>query len=148
MQSRGHFSRHQSGFTLMEILIVVVILSILAIMVVPQFMDQPDKARVARAQADIQALQTALSLYKLDNFRYPSTAQGLQALVSKPSGQPEARNWKPGGYLQQLPNDPWGNPYQYLNPGAHGEIDIYSFGADGQPGGEGVDADIGNWVQQ
>ncbi len=140
--------RTQQGFTLMEILIVVVILSILAIMVVPQFMDQPDKARVARAQADIQALQTALSLYKLDNFRYPSTAQGLQALVSKPSGQPEAKNWKPGGYLQQLPNDPWGNPYQYLNPGAHGEIDIYSFGADGQPGGEGVDADIGNWVQQ
>ena len=141
-------TRTQQGFTLMEILIVVVILSILAIMVVPQFMDQPDKARVARAQADIQALQTALSLYKLDNFRYPSTAQGLQALVSKPSGQPEAKNWKPGGYLQQLPNDPWGNPYQYLNPGAHGEIDIYSFGADGQPGGEGVDADIGNWVQQ
>jgi len=140
-------SRH-GGFTLMEILIVVVILSILAIMVVPQFMDQPDKARVARAKADIQALQTALAMYKLDNFRYPSTAQGLQALVSKPAGQPEARNWKPGGYLQQLPNDPWGNPYQYLNPGAHGEIDIYSFGADGQPGGEGVDADIGNWNQQ
>ncbi len=135
------------GFTLMEILIVVVILSILAIMVVPQFMDQPDKARVARAQADIQALQTALSLYKLDNFHYPSTAQGLQALVSKPAGQPEARNWKPGGYLQQLPNDPWGNPYQYLNPGVHGEIDIYSFGADGQPGGEGMDADIGNWTR-
>ncbi len=140
-------SRH-GGFTLMEILIVVVILSILAIMVVPQFMDQPDKARVARAKADIQALQTALAMYKLDNFRYPSTAQGLQALVSKPAGQPEARNWKPGGYLQQLPNDPWGNPYQYLNPGTHGEIDIYSFGADGQPGGEGVDADIGNWNQQ
>ncbi len=148
MQTQRSFRQGQQGFTLMEILIVVVILSILAIMVVPQFMDQPDKARVARAQSDIQALQTALSLYKLDNFHYPSTAQGLQALVNKPSGQPEARNWKPGGYLQQLPNDPWGNPYQYLNPGAHGEIDIYSFGADGQPGGEGVDADIGNWLPQ
>jgi general secretion pathway protein G len=148
MQTQRSFRQGQQGFTLMEILIVVVILSILAIMVVPQFMDQPDKARVARAQSDIQALQTALSLYKLDNFHYPSTAQGLQALVNKPSGQPEARNWKPGGYLQQLPNDPWGNPYQYLNPGAHGEIDIYSFGADGQPGGEGVDADIGNWLPE
>jgi len=137
--------KNQSGFTLMEILIVVVILSILAITVVPQFLDQPDKARVARAQQDIQSLNTALSIYKMDNFNYPSTAQGLQALVQKPGGQPEARNWKSGGYVQKLPNDPWGNPYQYLNPGNRAVVDIYSFGADGQPGGEGLDEDIGNW---
>lgn len=135
----------QKGFTLMEILIVVVILSILAITVVPQFLDAPDKARVTRAQADIKNLQTSLSMYKLDNFNYPSTAQGLQALVQKPSGSPEAKNWKPGGYVEKLPNDPWGNSYQYLNPGNRAAIDVYSFGADGQPGGEGFNADIGNW---
>ncbi|MCF6300831.1 MAG: type II secretion system major pseudopilin GspG [Proteobacteria bacterium] len=135
----------QSGFTLMEILIVVVILSILAVAVVPQFLDQPDKARVARAQQDIQSINTALSIYKMDNFQYPSTSQGLSALMQKPSGTPEAKNWKPGGYVQKLPDDPWGNPYQYLNPGNRTDIDIYSFGADGQPGGDGLDADVGNW---
>ena len=129
----------------MEILIVVVILSILAITVVPQFLDEPDKARVVRAQQDIQSLNTALSMYKLDNFNYPSTSQGLQALVQRPGGQPEARNWKSGGYVQKLPDDPWGNPYQYLNPGNRAAVDIYSFGADGQPGGEGLNEDIGNW---
>ncbi len=133
------------GFTLIEILIVVVILSILAIAVVPQFLDQPEKARVARAQSDIQNLKTALSMYKLDNFSYPSTSQGLQALVSKPAGQPLAKNWKPGGYMEKMVRDPWGNDYQYLNPGNHGAIDIYSFGKDGQPGGDGDNADIGNW---
>ncbi len=133
------------GFTLMEILIVVVIISILAITVVPQFLDEPGKARVASAQANIKNIETALSMYKLDNFHYPSTSQGLQALVQKPSGTPEARNWKPGGYLSKLTEDPWGVPYQYLNPGNHAAIDIYSFGADRQPGGEGLDADIGNW---
>lgn len=135
----------QQGFTLMEILIVVVILSILAVAVVPQFMDKPDEARVARAKSDIQSLNTALSIYKMDNFHYPSSAQGLQALVQKPSGSPEAKNWNPNGYLQKLPQDPWGNDYQYLNPGSRAAIDIYSFGRDGQPGGDGVDADIGNW---
>lgn len=135
----------QSGFTLMEILIVVVILSILAVAVVPQFLDQPDKARVARAQQDIQSINTALSIYKMDNFQYPSTSQGLSALMQKPSGTPEAKNWKPGGYVQKLPDDPWGNPYQYLNPGNRADIDIYSFGADGQPGGDGLDTDVGNW---
>lgn len=129
----------------MEILIVVVILSILAVAVVPQFMDKPDEARVARAKSDIQSLNTALSIYKMDNFHYPSSAQGLQALVQKPSGSPEAKNWNPNGYLQKLPQDPWGNDYQYLNPGSRAAIDIYSFGRDGQPGGDGVDADIGNW---
>lgn len=135
----------QQGFTLMEILIVVVILSILAVAVVPQFMDKPDEARVARAKSDIQSLNTALSIYKMDNFQYPSSAQGLQALVQKPAGSPEAKNWNPNGYLQKLPQDPWGNDYQYLNPGSRAAIDIYSFGRDGQPGGDGVDADIGNW---
>ncbi len=134
-----------NGFTLIEILIVVVILSILAITVVPQFLDQPAKARVARAQSDIQNLKKALSMYKLDNFQYPSTAQGLNALVSRPGGQPLAKNWKPGGYIEKVISDPWGNPYQFLNPGNRSEIDIYSFGADGQPGGEGENQDIGNW---
>lgn len=133
------------GFTLIEILIVVVILSILAIAVVPQFLEEPGKARVARVKSDIQSLKTALSMYKLDNYQYPSTSQGLQALVSKPSGQPEAKNWKPGGYIENMIKDPWGNEYQYLNPGNHGTIDIYSLGADGQPGGEANNADIGNW---
>ena len=138
-------SNIQHGFTLIEILIVVVILSILAITVVPQFLDQPAKARIARAQSDVQQLKTALSMYKLDNFTYPSTAQGLNALVSKPSGQPLTKNWKTGGYMERMIKDPWGNAYQYLNPGNHGAIDIYSMGRDGQPGGEGDDADIGNW---
>ncbi|MBL4772672.1 MAG: type II secretion system major pseudopilin GspG [Alcanivoracaceae bacterium] len=138
-------STKQCGFTLIEILIVVVILSILAITVVPQFLDQPAKARVARAQSDIQNLNKALSMYKLDNYNYPSTSQGLQALVTKPSGQPLARNWKPDGYITNMIKDPWGNQYQYLNPGNRASIDIYSFGADGQPGGEGDNQDVGNW---
>lgn len=138
-------SANQKGFTLIEILIVVVILSILAITVVPQFLDQPAKARISRAQSDIKSLKTALSMYKLDNFNYPSTSQGLNALVSKPSGQPLAKNWKPNGYIENIIQDPWGNQYQYLNPGNHGSIDIYSFGADGQPGGEGDNSDVGNW---
>jgi general secretion pathway protein G len=138
-------SNKLKGFTLIEILIVVVILSILAITVVPQFLDQPAKARVARAQSDISNLKKALSLYKLDNFSYPSTSQGLQSLTTKPSGQPQAKNWKPGGYIENMIKDPWGNDYQYLNPGNHSAIDIYSFGKDGQPGGEGDNKDIGNW---
>lgn len=138
-------NKQQEGFTLMEILIVVVILSILAVAVVPQFMDKPDQARVAKAKTDVSSLNTALSIYKMDNFSYPSSAQGLQALVQKPSGNPEAKNWNPNGYIQKLPKDPWGNDYQYLNPGNRAAIDIYSLGQDGQPGGEGIDADIGNW---
>jgi len=144
-KNTNQFLPAMQGFTLMEILIVVVILSILAVAVVPQFMDAPDKAKVSRAQADVKNLETAMSMYKLDNFNYPSTSQGLQALSQKPSGSPEAKNWKPGGYISKLPDDPWGNAYQYLNPGNNGIIDIYSFGADGQPGGDGLDADIGNW---
>ena len=139
--------RPARGFTLIEILVVVVILGILATIVVPRFMDKPDEARVVRAQQDVQALVAALNLYRLDNFSYPSTDQGLDALVRKPSGRPEAPNWKTGGYIDRLPKDPWGGEYRYLNPGRNNSagIDVWSLGADGQPGGEGVNADVGNW---
>lgn len=135
----------QNGFTLIEVMVVVVILGILAAIVVPRVMDRPDQARVVKAKQDVRALESALNTYRLDNFHYPSTNQGLQALVQEPSGEPPAKNWKSGGYLNRLPKDPWGNPYRYLNPGQHGQIDIYSLGADGQPGGTDIDADIGNW---
>lgn len=126
-------------------MVVIVILGILAAVVVPRIMDNPDKARAVKAKQDIRTLESSLNLYKLDNFRYPTTDQGLEALVSKPSGGSELRNWKEGGYVDRLPKDPWGNDYQYLNPGVHGAIDIYTLGADGTEGGEGPDADIGNW---
>ena len=135
----------QRGFTLLEVM-VVVILGILAVLVVPKIISRPDDARVVAAKQDIASLMQALKLYRLDNQRYPSTEQGLQALVVRPTTAPIPLNWKAGGYLDRLPKDPWGNPYQYLNPGLHGEIDIVSFGADGQPGGEGNDADIGSWT--
>ena len=137
--------RAQGGFTLIEIMVVVVILGILASVVVPRIMDNPDKARMVKAKNDVQAIKGALDLYKLDNFNYPSTDQGLQALVSKPSGSPEAKNWKQGGYLDALPKDPWGNDYQYLSPGVNAEVDVFSYGADARPGGEGANGDIGNW---
>lgn len=137
-------SRH-SGFTLIEVMVVVVILGILAAVVVPRIMSRPDEARVTRAQQDIRVLAAALNLYKLDNFSYPSTEQGLEALVERPGGLPAGARWKQGGYVESLPADPWGNPYRYLRPGARGEFDVYSLGADGVPGGQGVDADIGNW---
>ena len=137
--------RTEGGFTLIEIMVVVVILGILASVVVPKIMDNPDKARMVKAKNDVQAIKGALDLYKLDNFNYPSTDQGLQALVQKPSGTPEARNWKDGGYLDGVPKDPWGNEYQYLNPGVNATVDIFSYGADGRPSGEGPSADIGNW---
>lgn len=134
------------GFTLIEIMVVVVILGILAAFVVPRVMDRPDAARIAKVQNDIRAIEAALNMYRLDNYNYPSTEQGLQALVQRPTGQPEPRNWSSGGYLPSLPRDPWGNPYQYLNPGIRSStVDVWSFGADGQPGGEGMNADIGNW---
>lgn len=138
--------RRQGGFTLIEIMVVVVILGILAAVVVPRIMDRPDQARITKAKQDIRALEAALNLYRLDNFRYPTTDQGLEALASKPTSSPEPKNWKSGGYLDRLPKDPWGNPYQYLNPGEHGEFDLYTLGADGSPGGEGINADIGNWT--
>lgn len=140
-----HAARRARAFTLIEVLVVVVILGILAAVVMPRFFDKPGEARQARARADVQALVTGLNLYRLDNFVYPSTEQGLQALVAKPGGSPEARNWKQGGYMDRLPQDPWGRDYIYLSPGQRGEIDVYSLGLDGQSGGEGENADVGNW---
>lgn len=133
------------GFTLIEIMVVVVILGILAALVVPKIMSNPDKARLVKVEQDIRAVETALKLYKLDNYIYPTTDQGLEALVTKTNIPPEPRQWKSGGYLNSVPIDPWGFPYNYLSPGVHGEFDIYSFGADGQPDGIDVNADIGNW---
>jgi general secretion pathway protein G len=143
----NHIRYHsrQRGFTLIEIMVVVVILGILASVVVPRIMDNPDKARVAKARHDIQALESALDVYRLDNYVYPTTDQGLEALVTQPTSAPEAPNWKQGGYIKKLRKDPWGNAYLYLSPGEHGDVDIWSLGADGAPGGEGVYADIGSW---
>ncbi len=138
-------ARAARGFTLIEVMVVVIILGVLAAIVVPKIMDRPAEARVTKAKHDIRALTSALNLYRLDNFNYPSTDQGLEALVERPAGSPEARNWKEGGYLDRLPRDPWGNPYQYLSPGENGDFDLYTLGADGQPGGEGANADVGNW---
>ena len=137
--------RHAAGFTLIEIMVVVVILGILAALIVPKIISRPDEARISAARQDVATLAQALKLYKLDNLAYPTTDQGLQALVNKPAAAPIPMNWKTGGYLERLPKDPWGHDYRYLNPGLHGEIDIYSLGADGEPGGEGNDADVGNW---
>ena len=137
--------RRQRGFTLIEIMVVVVILGILAALVVPQVMSRPEQAKVTVAKGDIKGVAAALDMYKLDNGSYPSTQQGLDALVKKPSGSPQAKNWNPDGYLKHLPIDPWGNPYQYLSPGSKGRVDLYSLGADGKEGGSDNDAEIGNW---
>jgi len=133
------------GFTLLEVLVVVAILAILAAIVVPRIMDRPDEARRVAAKADTAAIVQALKLYRLDNGNYPQTDQGLAALVQKPTTNPVPSNWKQGGYLDKLPKDPWGRDYQFLNPGVRGEIDVFSLGADGARGGEGNNADIGNW---
>ena len=135
------------GFTLIEIMIVLVIMGILADLVVPKLMGRTDDARVLQAKQDIATMLGALKMYKLDNQRYPTTEQGLQALIAKPTSGPAANGYKPEGYISKLPKDPWGNSYQYLSPGLHGEVDIFSFGADGQPNGEGEDADVGSWQQ-
>ena len=137
--------QRQQGFTLIEIMVVVVILGIFAALVVPQVMSRPDQAKVTVAQGDIKAIAAALDMYRLDNHVYPSTQQGLEALVKKPSGMPAAKNWNKDGYLKRLPVDPWGNPYQYLAPGSQGPFDLYSLGADGKEGGSENAADIGNW---
>jgi len=135
------------GFTLIEILVVVVIIGILAAVVVPRIMDEPDRARQVKARQDIDAIVMALNMYRLDNQVYPSTNQGLAALVERPSGQPEPADYKEGGYIDRLPVDPWGREYLYLNPGVHGDIDVWTNGANGQPGGEGINAEIGNWSE-
>jgi general secretion pathway protein G len=131
------------GFTLIELMVVLVIIGVLAALIVPNVLDRADDARVTAARTDVSNLMQALKLYKLDNQRYPSADQGLEALVRKPSAGVAPSNWK--AYLDKLPNDPWGRPYQYVNPGVKGEIDVFSFGADGSPGGDGNSADIGSW---
>ncbi|MFT5719910.1 MAG: general secretion pathway protein G [Motiliproteus sp.] len=135
----------QQGFTLLEIMVVIVILGLLVAVVAPNVLQNQDKAMVQKTRADIAILEQALDLYKLDNFSYPSTDQGLESLVSKPNGNPEPKRYNRNGYIKRLPNDPWGNPYQYLQPGVHNPVDIFSVGADGELGGEELAADIGNW---
>jgi general secretion pathway protein G len=135
----------QRGFTLIEIMVVVIIIGLLAAVIVPSVINKVDEARVSKAKADIQSLETALTMYRLDNSKYPTTDQGLQALVVQPT-DPSIRHWRIGGYLQRVSKDPWGTDYQYVFPGTHGkEYDLYTLGADGQPGGDGANADIGNW---
>ena len=143
-----HPARASRGFTLIEVMVVVIILGILASIVIPKVMDRPDQARIIKAQQDIRTLESALKLYKLDNYTYPTTDQGLQALVSRPTIAPEPRGWKQNGYIDRIPQDPWEYDYLYLSPGSHGELDLYTQGADGQPGGEGPNSDIGNWNQE
>ncbi|OOC09126.1 MULTISPECIES: type II secretion system major pseudopilin GspG [Thioalkalivibrio] len=138
-------SRRNTGFTLIEVMVVVVILGILAAIVVPRVMDRPDDARLTKVKQDIRTIESALNLYRLDNFRYPSTDQGLEALVEPPTSGPEPAQYRDGGYMDRLPNDPWGNEYQYLHPGRHGDFDVFSFGANGRRGGEGIEGEIGNW---
>lgn len=144
MDSRK-FRQTARGFTLIEIMVVVVIIGLLAAFILPNVFGNVEKAQIAKVKGDIQGIETALTMYKLDNYKYPSTDLGLQALVQRPN-DPTVRNWRDGGYIKRVSKDPWGNPYQYLFPGLHGqEYDLYSFGADGQEGGEGANADIGNW---
>lgn len=137
--------RSNAGFSLVEILVVLVIMGLLISVVAPTVLNRADEARVQKAQADFKAIETALKIYRLDNYVYPTTEQGLEALVEASTMSPEPRNFKDGGYLSELPVDPWGRPYLYMSPGEHGEIDIYSLGADGLSGGEDQAADIGNW---
>lgn len=138
----------QRGFTLIEMMVVVIIIGLLATLVLPRVIGRQEEAFQAKAKSDISALSAALKLYKLDNFTYPTTEQGLEALVKKPDTAPIPKHWKTGGYIERLPKDPWGNPYQYLYPGEKMEFDLWSMGSDGQPGGEGTAADIGNWNLQ
>jgi len=135
----------QAGFTLIEIMVVVIILGILGALIVPNILGRTEETRITAAKSDIRAIGNALNLYRLDNFNYPSTDQGLEALTSKPSGFPEAKNWNIEGYLPKTPKDPWGNDYLYISPGNNGPYDLYSHGADGKEGGEGPDRDILSW---
>lgn len=135
--------RRAAGFTLIELMVVLVIIGVLAALIVPNVLDRTDDARATAARTDVHNIMQALKLYKLDNQRFPTAEQGLQALIARPTASPQPGNWRP--YLEKLPNDPWGRPYQYLNPGVQGEVDVMSFGADGQSGGDGKNADIGSW---
>lgn len=138
--------KNQRGFTLIEIMVVVVILGVLAAFVVPQILSRPDEAKMVKAQQDVIRIESALDMYRLDNGIYPSQGQGLQALVQRPNTPPVPSHYSSNGYLRRMPMDPWGHPYQYRNPGIHGDIDIFSLGADGREGGDGVDEEIGNWT--
>ncbi|WP_127105286.1 type II secretion system major pseudopilin GspG [Pararhodobacter zhoushanensis] len=137
--------RRDAGLTLIELMVVVVILALLAVVIVPRVIDRPDQARAARAQADIAAITSALNLYRLDSGSYPTSDQGLAALVTRPTSAPVPANWSDGGYLERVPDDPWGREYLYLSPGVHGPFDIVSYGADGRSGGSGADADLTSW---
>ncbi|GAB3468976.1 type II secretion system major pseudopilin GspG [Azotobacter salinestris] len=137
-------TRRQRGFTLLEIMVVLVILGLLVALVAPNVLQNQDKAMVEKARADVALLEQALDMYKLDNFQYPTTDQGLEALVTKPENGPQPKRYNSNGYIKRLPSDPWGNPYQYLQPGTKKAFDVYSLGADGETGGEGLAADIGN----
>jgi general secretion pathway protein G len=144
-QPKLHPARRARGFTLIEIMVVVIIIGLLAAVIVPSVINKVDEARVSKAKADIASLETALTMYRLDNSKYPTTDQGLQALVVQPT-DPSIRHWRQGGYLQRISKDPWGADYQYSLPGTHGkEYDLFTLGSDGQPGGDGSAADIGNW---
>jgi len=142
---RPHSTTAERGFTLIEIMVVVVIMGIMAALMVPKVTGRRDDARVIASRQDVATLMQALKLYKLDNQIYPTTEQSLQALIAKPTSGPAADGWKTGGYLDKLPKDPWGNPYQFLSPGIKGDIDVFSLGADRLPGGVGIKADIGSW---
>lgn len=147
VNGRARARKRDAGLTLIELMVVVVILALLAVVIVPRVIDRPDQARVARARADIAALSAALNLYRLDTGAYPTTDQGLEALVTRPTRAPVPANWAQGGYIDRVPTDPWGRPYVFLSPGVRGAFDLMSYGADGRPGGSGVDADIGNWQE-
>ena len=138
-------AKKQKGFTLLEVMVVLVIIGLLVAIVAPNVLDNQDKAMVQKARADISSLEQALEMYRLDNFNYPATNQSLDALVKKPSVAPEPKNYRADGYIRRLPTDPWGNAYQYRFPGEKGRVDVFSLGADGSIGGEGLNADIGNW---
>lgn len=142
----ARYASRADGFTLIEVMVVVVILGVLAAIVVPRVMSRPDEARLLKAQQDVRAISAALDLFKLDNFNYPTTDQGLVALTERPGDLPDNARWRDGGYLAALPSDPWGRAYLYLQPGERGPFDLYSLGADGLPGGEGSNADVGNWA--
>ncbi len=143
----SHYTKHlQRGFTLLEVMIVILIIGLLGTIVTPYVLDNLDTAKTEKAKADIHALEQALDQYRLDNNNYPTTDQGLDSLIRKPSSSPEPKNYRPSGYIKRLQQDPWGNSYQYLQPGEHGAFDLYSLGKDNEVGGEGLDADIGNWT--